>query len=178
MWHWVNLKSMRKMERIQERAIRFLLNGNCASYKCMSSCSLSLELAHSTYAEQGLRPSKCINVLMESIRHSVRSVTASTVLETRMLFYYQTLILWHMEESLLDTICGSAHLWNNVPSYIKCAPTLKSFTDLIWLWSGPSCSCVLCKAPDVLKCTLKCFMTWISLICIYPLFRVEKWRRR
>ncbi len=34
-WHCVSLKSMRKMERIQERALPFVLNDNCARYRAL-----------------------------------------------------------------------------------------------------------------------------------------------
>ncbi len=61
-------------------------------------------------------------------------------------YYFRDQLLPHLYGRKSFRYYG-AHIWNNVPSHIKCAPTLKSFKDLIRSWSGLSCSCVLCKAP-------------------------------
>ena len=45
-----------------------------------------------------------------------------------------------------------AKLWNNLPSQMKCASSLKDFKVLVKQWTGPSChsrSCVLCDIDQL-----------------------------
>ncbi len=143
-------KSEAQAERIQERALRFVLNDNCASYEQLLTESLISSLHLRRVRASAVEVYKCLNGITPA---------------------------WRMEESLFRYY--GAHVSNNVPSHMKGSPTLKSFQELIRSWSGPSCSCVWCNAPpppplQFSKCTLKSFMRWIIPICIYPLFRVEK----
>ncbi len=66
------------------------------------------------------------------------------------------------------------HVWNYIPSQIKCAPTLNSFKDLISHGQVHRAPEFFAKLLNVLTCILKCLMTLIILICIYPLLHVEK----
>ena len=42
-----------------------------------------------------------------------------------------------------------AKLWNNLPSEMKCASSLKDFKVLVKQWTGPSCHCRSCVLCDI-----------------------------
>ncbi len=146
MWHCVSVELMRKMEKVQERALRFLLNDNFACYEQllieseMSSLHLCRVRALATEVYKCLTemsPSfMCNHFTKREIEYDLRDQNVVTLPNCKTVTYGRRSFRY----------CG-AHVWNSVPSHIRSAPTLESFKLMIKSWPGPSWDCVLCKAP-------------------------------
>ncbi len=84
---------MRKMERIQERALRLIvLNDNCASYEQLLTESGVSSLHFCRVRASAVEVYKCLT--LNGINPAFMCTASNvTILEARMLFYYETLII-------------------------------------------------------------------------------------
>jgi len=142
-WHFCSSESMKKLERIQERAFRFLLD----DYD--SDCNqLLAKLNKPTLEIRRLR------LLATEIFKTINNLNAPYMKEV---FKLNT----RREETGSDRLLvpsqiskkyGSYTLrslgpkiWNKLPSNIKNSENLLTFKSLINTWSGPICRCSSCK---------------------------------
>ena len=150
-WHFCSSHCSYKMEKIQKRALRVVLNDYQASYqdllnevsrptlyvsrmkaiaiemfKCVKNISpifLKNMFAHQDQPYELRGGSKFIQPLVRTTSFGINS------------FRYE-----------------GTKIWNNLPQQIKNANDVKEFKQLIQQWSGPKChcrNCILCNASNV-----------------------------
>ena len=143
-WHFCSKQNTIKLERLQERGLRFVYNDYVSSYTdLLFRAGLpTLELgrlrniATEMYkAINGHSPSYICNLIKErnsqyDFRQSqnVQIPRPNTTKYGKQSFRY-----------------FGSHLWNNLPIHIKQSNDVNSFKRLIKTWSGPSCKCNYCK---------------------------------
>ncbi len=145
-WHCVSVKLMRKMERVQERALRFLLSDSFACYEQlliesgMSSLHLCRVRALATEIYKCMNemiPSfMCNNFTRRESEYDLRDQNVVTLPNFKTITYGRRYFRY----------CG-AHVSNSVPSQYKICSDIEKFKGMIKSGPGPSCDCVLCKAP-------------------------------
>ena len=134
------------MERIQEKALRLLLNDNFACYEQlliesgMSSLHLCRVRALATEVY------KCLNEMSPSFmcNHFTKRESECDLRDQNVVTLPNFKTITYGKKSF--RYCG-AHVWNSIPPHIRSAPTLETFKEMIKSWLGPSCDCVLCKVP-------------------------------
>jgi len=142
-WHFCSAESMKKLERIQERTFRFLLDDYDSDYD-----QLLAKINKPTLEIRRLRLLateifKTINNLNAPYMKEVfmlntrRSETASDrlVVQGQISMKYGTYTLRSL----------GPKIWNKLPSDIKHSKNLSVFKELIKAWSGPKCHCGSCK---------------------------------
>ena len=112
---------MRKIEKIQERALRFLLNDTKSDYNMLLSIS-GFETLHLKRIHMfALEVFKCLYDLNPSFMSSTFNIK-------HVPFKYY-----------------GAHVWNHIPVEIKAAQNITTFKKLVRAWKGPRCQCNLCN---------------------------------
>ena len=142
-WYFTSRESMNKMQKIQERVLRFVLKDSTSDYNILlSKCAVDsfrisslkamaveiykilndkspeyLSLFSKAYIPYSLRDNnKLIQQKMRTTTFGIKSFS-----------YY------------------GAYLWNSLPIDIKSAVTIANFKTLVKNWQGPSCHCPVCQ---------------------------------
>ena len=142
-------KSLQKIEKIQERTLRFLYNDHKSSYddllirskKCTMQVARQRTLCIKIFKTiKNLNPS-----LMQSIFSSRTSKHPSR--NPNNLNHFRTNQVTFGSKSLKAI---GPQIWNCSPNEIKSADNLNSFKCMIKQWDGPSSKCNACKYDHTL----------------------------
>ncbi len=142
-WYFSSSKSLQKIEKLQERALRFLYNDHTSSYNDLLSRSSKCTMH---VARQRLL---CIEIF-KTLNH-LNPPFMQSIFELRSSIYSSRNPnnLAHFRPN--QTTFGSKSLksigpqiWNGLPNELKSAENLKSFKVLIKQWDGPNCKCSAC----------------------------------
>ena len=143
-WHFCSKYNTVKLEKIQERGLRFVYNDYSSSYEILLSkaglCTLELGRLRAIAVEMfkavnGL----CPNYISDLIVHRNSGYNFRESLNVNIPRPNSTK---YGKQSF--RYFGS-HLWNNLPFSIKKNQDIKTFKSLIKTWSGPTCKCNYCK---------------------------------
>ena len=143
-WHFCGETNTRKMERIQERALRFMYNDLISDYNGLLN-KAGMETLHL----------KRLKVLATEVFKSINDLNPSFM---QRMFTVKVNSLGLRDENKLvqpqfDTItygkrCFTyygAHLWNLMPENVKGCINMYDFKQLLSSWEGPGrCQCNLC----------------------------------
>ena len=147
-WHFCSAKSMHKIEKIQERALRFLYSDHVSSYDLLLNdlllkskrCTMHVSRLRSLSIEifktlNGLNPS-----FMKDI-FQIRSSNYSSRNPNNLTHYRPNQVTFgtHSLKSL------GPQIWNCLPNELKSADDFNSFKNLIAQWDGPTCNCNACR---------------------------------
>ncbi len=143
-WHFCSKASTKKMEKIQERALRFLFNDKISSYealleKCKSTTLhlkrlkvIALEVFKSLH---GLNPSFMKDMFnVKEISYNLRDPLQLVQPKFRKITYGRNSFTYY-----------GSHLWNILPNQIKSCTTMDDFKTMLKTWEGPNCQCSLCN---------------------------------
>ena len=145
-WHFSSSKSLLKIERIQKRALRSLLNDNESPYELLLSKSgktlmnihrLKILCTEIYKTLQNLNP-----VYMKDIfqfRSNDRLARSQNIYNLKVPAVNSTRFGTNSLSSL------GPKIWNNLPSHLKSAESLEDFKTVIKKWNGNECSCSICK---------------------------------
>ncbi len=137
-------KSLQKIERIQERALRFSYNYHKCSYYDLlirsKKCTMQVALQRTLWTEI-LRKVKNLNPsFMQSIFSSKSSKHPSRNPDN--LNNFRPNQVTFGSKSLK---ASGPLIWNCLPNELKAADNLNIFKHMIKQWNGPSCKCNVCK---------------------------------
>jgi hypothetical protein len=143
-WHFCGKVNATKMERLQERALRFVFDDNTSTYDSLLDragvTTLTLSrikiIAAEVYkASHGQSPPYLMDMftLRPESQHNLRNSNTSLLdLPSVNTFKYGKNSL-HFE---------GVKIWNHLPSNIRCAQNFHSFRQLLRVWKG--CHCAIC----------------------------------
>ena len=142
-WNYCSSKNNIKLERIQKRALRFLLNDKTSSYAELIEKSGRPTLSLSRIRQVATEVYKSLNGL--------NPVYMSNLFKRKELPYNlrqdNILILPKFKSQRYGrksfTYNGS-HIWNLLPQHIKSANNVRAFKTLIKQWSCTNCTCNMC----------------------------------
>ena len=143
MWFFTSRASITKMQKIQERALRFVLKDSVSDYESLLSKSGVDSFRISSIKNMAVEIYKILHdmgpdylsslFLKSDIPYQLRDnnkliqpLKRTTTFGIKSLAYF------------------GAHLWNLLPHHVKDSVSFCNFKSLIKKWSGPSCSCCVC----------------------------------
>ena len=138
------LRLYKKIEKIQERALRFLYNDHRSSYIDLLSKSERCIMHVSRLRALCIEVFKTLKNLNPSFMHEIFIIKSSTYSSRNPndLQHYRPNQVTFGSNSLQSL---GPQIWNGLPNEIKSAENLNSFKHLIKKWDGPSCKCSACQ---------------------------------
>ena len=142
-WYFTSRESINKMQKIQERALRFVLKDSTSDYNTLlSKCGVD-SFRISSLKAMAVEIYKILNDKSpEYLSLFSKSSVPYSLRDNNKL----------IQQKMRTTTFGiksfsyyGAHLWNSLPVDIKSAVTLTNFKTLVKNWQGPSCHCPVCQ---------------------------------
>ena len=142
-WHFCSIQMMRKLEYIQERALRFIFNDFTSEYRdmlCMYdqetlqirriktiACEVykTLNNLNPDFMKEMIVPKENVYGLRDD--HKVIVPPYNKIRYGKNTFSY-----------------FGSHIWNLLPNETKSAVSINSFKSMLKSWEGPTCSCSAC----------------------------------
>ncbi len=150
-WHFCNVTCSKKIEKIQERALRYIYNDYASSYYSLINKSSKSIL----YINR-------LRVILQFVYKILHRNVPSYLYDMCMLddTVYETRMHCKIIQRKFKTITHGyksfsyqgAKLWNLLPNNMKECTSFKMFKSLIMEWKGPTCicsTCILCKLQHV-----------------------------
>ena len=144
-WYFSSSKSLQKIEKIRERALRFLHNDHTSSYDDLllksNKCTMLVARQRILCIEifktlKQLNPPFMQNIFrLRSSHYSLRNPNSLAHVRPNQTTFGSN-----------SLSCIGPQIWNGLPNEIKSAENLKSFKTLIKQWNGPICKCSACKS--------------------------------
>lgn len=142
-WHFCGVTLTRKMEKIQERALRFLLNDFTSEYNVMLDKvgldTLFIRRLKSIACEvfkaiNDLSPTFLRDIFnVKELHHEMRDDVILIQPKFSKIRYGQSTFSYY-----------GPHIWNLLPNDVKCNVNVNMFKDMLRTWEGPHCQCNLC----------------------------------
>ena len=141
-WHFCSSESMKKQEKIQERALKFLLDDHKSDYEHLLLAAGKTTLAIRKLKVLATEIFKTINDLNPSFMKEIFELNTRRDNQANKLIV-QTQISKRYGTNTLRSL--GPKIWNCLPNDIRTSTSLFSFKELIKTWSGPQCKCNKCK---------------------------------
>ena len=143
-WHFSSEKSMKKIEKIHERALRFLYNNSNSSYDDLLSkagkCTMKITRLRTLCTEIYKTVSKLNPPFMQDI-FKLKEKTRSARNPNNLIHHRPNQVTFG-SKSLLSL---GPQIWNALPKEIKLAENIQIFKRMIKQWGGPTCNCNICS---------------------------------
>ena len=143
-WHFCNKTCTRKLEKIQERALRFIYDDHTSSYESLLE-RINLPSLHVR---------RMRNLAMETFKilHDLSPPCLSDLVKFKNCTYnfrYKNVLeipkVRTVSYGLNSFRYTSAVLWNSLPSEFRQESSFSQFKNLIQNWNGNNCPCNICK---------------------------------
>ena len=143
-WYFSSSKSLQKIEKLQERALRFLYNDHTSSYNDLLLRSSKCTMHVARQRLLCIEIFKTLNHLNPPFMQSIFELRSSTysLRNANNLAHFRPNQTTFGSKSLKSF---GPQIWNGLPSELKSAENLKSFKVLIKKWDGPNCKCSVCS---------------------------------
>ena len=142
-WFFTSRASINKIQKLQERALRFVLKDSTSDYETLLSKSDFDSFRISSVKTMAVEIYKILNGMgpeylstlfsKSNVPYQLRDgnkltqpLKRTTTFGIKSLAYFGT------------------HLWNMLPHHIKNSVSLREFKSMIGKWSGPTCHCCVC----------------------------------
>ena len=144
-WHFCSAKNIQRVEKIQERALRFVYSDYTSTYPQLleksSSCTVEV---------------KCLRAICLEVYKSINNIGPNCI---KNLFSQQQsaysarrpmdLCVPRINQTtfgLKSFRYEAVKQWNSLPENVKCSTDLQIFKRLIKTWDGPACHCNFCMS--------------------------------
>ena len=142
-WHFCSEANTKKMERIQERTLRFIYDDHNTSYEDLLMKSKLPSLKLRRIRTMALESFKIINKDCPVILQDLL-----TVKHNRYNFrYHNTVEVPHARTTrfgLQSFRHKAAATWNSLPDHVRCMSSFNQFKSFISNWDGSQCKCSAC----------------------------------
>ena len=137
-------RSLQKIEKIQERALRFLYNDHRSSYSELLAKSERCTVYVSRLRVLCIEVFKTLKHLNPSFMSDIFKIKSSG---------YSSRNPYNLQHYRPNQVTFGSNglrslgpqIWNALPNEIKSTDTLNSFKSLIKQWDGPNCKCNACQ---------------------------------
>ena len=147
-WHFCNEQNCRKIEKIQERALRFIYDDYSSNYNQLLVKSNLPSLKTRRMRTMALEVFKIVNKQSPLFLQDLVQLRNSNYN-----FRYQNTLELPM---LRTTRCGknsfryaAATLWNSFPNHVREISNFNQFRSFLESWTGESCKCSSCRGHSV-----------------------------
>jgi len=144
-WHFCGKGYTKKIEKIQERALRFMFNDKKGSYdSLLERCGYTTLLIR--------RIKKVASEVFKSL-HDLNPVFMKDMFEVKEISYdLRDRNILHQPKfqkitygKMTFKYYGS-HIWNMLPNKLKECTSFDNFKSMLKEWEGPKCQCSICNA--------------------------------
>ena len=142
-WMFCGITAIKKIERVQERALRFLTNDSGSTYAQLLCKTNSSTILLSRLRSVVIEVYKCLYKLnpyflnelfhVKKSSYNLRDTCILQVPQFKKVTYGKHTIQYY-----------GSHLWNCLPNDFKQCIDFNDFKKMIMNWKGPKCSCNLC----------------------------------
>jgi len=149
-WMMCSPVSIRKIERIQERSLRILLNDYKSEYKDLLNIAHKTSMSITRHRQLAMEIFKTLNhmnpsymkniFIRKNYRENSRYPDNLSVPKTKAFTY---------GENSLKAL--GPKIWNSLPNYFKEKRSIESFKRLINTWDGKTCKCSMCNKINYLN---------------------------
>ena len=140
-WHFCSKASMKKIEKIQYRALQFLYNDYESEYSVLLQKSDKCSMEVRRLRTMALEIFKSLNNLNPLFMKDLFSKRQNTNRRKNDLIIPTRNSVIFGDNSLR---CLGPHIWNSLPENVKDISTFEKFKESINKWYGPNCKCSLC----------------------------------
>ena len=150
-WHFCSSHCSYKMEKIQKRALRVVLNDYQASYQDLLNEVSRPTLYVSRVKAIAIEMFKCVKNISPIFLKNMFAYQDQPY-ELRGGSKFIQPLVRTTSFGINSFRYEGTKIWNNLPQQIKNANDVKEFKQLIQQWSGPKChcrNCILCNANNV-----------------------------
>ena len=148
-WYFCSKRNSQKLEKIQERSLRFIYNDKESTYEqlMMKAQVSSLEvkrmrnMAIETFnILYGLSPA-CLNDLVsfKESNYNFRYKNILNIPKVRTTAFGKNSVRY-----------AAAILWNRLPEHIRSMSNFNQFKNVILMWNGKDCGCQMCKNDNAM----------------------------
>ena len=142
-WYFSSMKSLQKIEKLQERALRFLYNDRKSSYKDLLQKSGRCTMQVSRQRTLCIEIYKTMNNLNPPFMQNFFKLRSSHYSSRK------PYDLKHVRPNQVTFGSNSLEsvgpkIWNGLPNKMESAENLKNFKLMIKEWNGPECKCSAC----------------------------------
>ena len=143
-WHFSSEKSVQKVEKIHERALRFLYNDTSSSYEQLLSkagkCTMRISRLRTLCVEIFKTVSRLSPPFMRDI-FKLKDTTRPTRNPNELIHHRPNQVTFG-SKSLLSL---GPQIWNALPKNLKLIENIQTFKRVIKEWRGQECNCNVCK---------------------------------
>jgi hypothetical protein len=149
-WHFCSKRKLHMIEKIQERALRFIFNDTCSNYT-----DLLKRVRKDTMLTQRLKGIlvfvyKCVNKLGPTYLNALFHVKVNLYNIRNDILVVQPKVNT-VTNGINSIVYHGARMWNLLPKYIKEAQSVQQFKFLLKKFTKPLCVCSHCTDRLVLK---------------------------
>ena len=142
-WHFCNEANTNKIEKIQERALRFIYNDYNSTYENLLIVSKLPTLKVRRLRTMAIEVYKIIHQESPSYLHDLIKIK-----DTKYCFRYDNITeipsVRTTRYGLKTFRYAAAKLWNELPNHFRTQTSFNQFKNLINSWNGNSCRCNSC----------------------------------
>ena len=141
-WHFCSSKSLNKIEKIQERALRILYNDYSSNYETILKQSSKSTMEVKRLRSLAIEIFKTINDKNPEYMNEIFHKTAFSTHRPLDLQVNQNSTTKYGMKSLRSL---GPHIWNSLPNNVKSETDYNKFKEFIKDWFGIKCKCNLCS---------------------------------
>ena len=141
-WHFCPTSFMRKIEKIQKRALRFVLDDFSSDYDTLLEKSNTCTMEIKRLRTLALEVFKSLNNLNPPFMKELFEVRQKSVSRKYDLVVPSRKTVAFGDKSLK---CLGPKVWNSLPSDIKSMTNIEQFKIFLNTWYGPTCKCNFCN---------------------------------
>ena len=143
-WHFCSEKNTKKIEKIQERALRFIYEDYENTYENLLKKSKLPSLRIRRLRTIAVETFKIIHKQSPSYLHDIISIK-----DQKYNFRHQDkAVLPRVRTTRYDLNSfryNAAQIWNELPNHFRQETSLEHFKNIIHTWNGSSCQCSACR---------------------------------
>ena len=149
-WHFCSASSTNKLERIQERALRFISNDNTSPLSTLYTTTNTQPLHIRPLKQMACEVFKIVNNMSPgNISDQVKIKTS--VNDFRDQKKADVPRVNSTRYGLRSLRSEATRVWNSLPNEVRLAESYPQFRRLIRAWEGPGCKCPVC-CPEFNPC--------------------------
>jgi hypothetical protein len=144
-WHFCGKVSTKKIEKIQERALRFMLNDKDSPYSSLlDKCGYPTLFIRRirTIASEVFKSLNNLNPAFMNEMFEVKNVSYD-LRDSKILCQPKFNNITYGKSTFKYY---GGHIWNGLPNEIKTSTDIDQFKSLLRTWEGPKCQCTMCNA--------------------------------
>ena len=147
-WQNGSMFDMKKIEKIQKRALRYITNNYASSYTdLLNACNIPPMFIQRVRFLM-VEVYKILNLIGPLYLHDMY-IRKETAYDMRNILALKLPIFNTKKYGLNSIRYQGAKLWNTLPNDIKRASSLSVFKSLVTQWDGATCSCNSCDTCNL-----------------------------